>query len=632
MMTSYSEVPTIYPTSNPSVETHDWDTIRTALIIYLPSFVVIIILFCYVRLKFPAVYNVRNTVESFNSPLAASPYGFFSWIWKIWLVADDDIFRTCGMDALCMLRITRMGSHLSLICVVCSIFLVPVYYHDVSSSEYSDDGFVARTATNLPDNSDSFTASVVGAYIIFGTSMYLILKEFRWFIPQREKFLSLAVARSYTVYVSGIPRRHRDNAALERYFRRVIADDAVHSAFVLIHMPKLTAAVNLETKLLRNLERAQAIQDLDSSNELMHTVLRPISKKILQRVPAIPYIKNQLDSVRKEIQDLTTPVKARQGLTISGDNASNSMSHLQVKEHSDVVSTALIASGAFKGPSIELDLNLEKSLKASEIEEDDVENTCIERNKKSLLPVDPPDTSHDNETFLELPVQRISEGTTDTDTSVKLFLPNSDTMCSVSANITNSDISKEKNFDNDESWLLGTAFVTFTKLSAVAIALQSVNSTMPFQMNVFEAPSPDQVLWNNVGIPNKVLQPRRLLTLIITALLCLFWTVPVSFLATLTEVEVLKEKLPFLEDWLEVAPWLEPFLSQISPLLLSFLNSVVVPIILRQLSTLEGVIGLSHQEASLYSKLATFYVCILRFIVLKFECLTHSQSIYLCTF
>ena len=157
--------------------------------------------------------------------------------------------------------------------------------------------------------------------------------------------------------------------------------------------------------------------------------------------------------------------------------------------------------------------------------------------------------------------------------------------------------------------LLDAGFVTFRKLSAVAVALQTVQSTIPFQMDVFEAPSPDQILWKNVGLSNRMLQPRRLIAVSLTILLCLFWTVPVTLLVSLTEINVLKEKFPFLEEWLVAAPWLEALLNQISPLLLSFLNSVVVPVLLRLLSAVEGVIGLSQQEASLFLKLAAFQVC-----------------------
>jgi hypothetical protein len=69
-------------------------------------------------------------------------------------------------------------------------------------------------------------------------------------------------------------------------------------------------------------------------------------------------------------------------------------------------------------------------------------------------------------------------------------------------------------------------FVTFTKLSAVHGALQMVQHEVPFVMDTEPAPEPKEIFWSNVGKPAKAEFTGRLISLALTVLLCLFWTIP----------------------------------------------------------------------------------------------------------
>ena len=582
-------IPTLSPSTVHSAESQRWYVIRTSLIVYIPLFVGIFLLFCYARLKYPVVYNVRSTVATFKNPYAATSHGYFSWIWKTMQIKESEIFKTCGMDALCLLKITRMGSHLSLVCVFCSIFLIPVYEFEGIDDSH---GFVSSTTANLSYGSSSFTATVVGAYIIFGSTMILIFKFFRWFIFQREIFLSTREARNYTIYVSGIPPSYRSDAGLAQFFRRVIANDVVHSAFVAMYIPKLTSAVHRQTALVNTLDRMKKIRDLNEGKEPMHFVLGLKSGEILDRLPAIPYYSEQLDHVRHEMEELRQQIASRKQATnleqlIGTSIEGNSHFQCEPSERAFVTSES-IASGAFNDKDLKGERLTSIRISAEESKDDIIIN---EIDSNSVV-----NASRVSDEGIQTDV--FSSSNFDSDNQ---FFP-----CETEEAVDMTD----KYRNEAVVRFLDAGFVTFRKLSAVSVALQTVHSTIPFQMDVFEAPSPDQILWGNIGLANRVLQARRIIAVSLTTLLCIFWTVPVTLLVSLTEINVLKETFPFLENWLAVAPWLEQVLNQISPLLLSFLNSVVVPILLRRLSTVEGVIGLSHQEASLFLKLAAFHVCV----------------------
>ena len=127
-------------------------------------------------------------------------------------------------------------------------------------------------------------------------------------------------------------------------------------------------------------------------------------------------------------------------------------------------------------------------------------------------------------------------------------------------------------------------------------------------MQVEEAPAPSEVFWRNVGLPNKARRTGSLLSTVATIALCLFWTIPVGFISSLTEVNSLKVKLPRLGEMIENSPALEMGLAVLAPLLLLLLNESVLPVILKWFAQWEGHISSPRLEASLFRKLAAFQV------------------------
>lgn len=160
---------------------------------------------------------------------------------------------------------------------------------------------------------------------------------------------------------------------------------------------------------------------------------------------------------------------------------------------------------------------------------------------------------------------------------------------------------------NGDGTPLDAGFVTFTKLSTTHAALQMIHHPCPFVMYVTEAPEPHDIFWRNVGMPHKAQKVGKLASLGLSLALCLFWTIPVSFISSLTEVNSLRDSVAFIDNMLTKAPWLEPIFAQLAPLLLVTLNAFL-PVILREFTKLEGLIASSAVEASLFTKMAVFTV------------------------
>lgn len=150
-------------------------------------------------------------------------------------------------------------------------------------------------------------------------------------------------------------------------------------------------------------------------------------------------------------------------------------------------------------------------------------------------------------------------------------------------------------------------FVVFTKLSTTQAALQMIHNSKPYVMDVEEAPEPADVFWDNVGKSHKSRLLGQLLSFALSAVLCFFWTIPVSVISGFSEIDTLKTSIPFLARMVEAYPWLEAVLSQLAPLLLIGLN-LLLPNILREFAKVEGHIASSTLEASLFEKLSVFMI------------------------
>mmetsp|Transcript_14117 Transcript_14117/g.30553 ORF Transcript_14117/g.30553 Transcript_14117/m.30553 type:complete len:768 (-) Transcript_14117:41-2344(-) len=155
-------------------------------------------------------------------------------------------------------------------------------------------------------------------------------------------------------------------------------------------------------------------------------------------------------------------------------------------------------------------------------------------------------------------------------------------------------------------------FVSFSSLLPVMALLQMVQHGRPGQLSSSPGCQPKDVQWANLGLTHRRRQLGRWLSFVLTAVMCLFWTIPVAFVSSLSKVSALKQRLTFLEDAGD-APWLNQLLALVQPLALAALVSLQ-PIILEFFSTLEGHVSLAAIKASLFAKLSVFMIVQIFFI------------------
>ena len=211
--------------SNQTVVDGDGNTtniLRDSLRIYGSIFLVGFIVYSYLRKRIPRTFAVRQWVPEIITPLAQDQFGYVSWLWNVYSFSEDELLATIGLDAICFLRVLNMGFRLSCVGAFNSVWLIPVYATGgTENTEAQDDPVRGATINILPNGSNRFGATVIAAYIFFGYAMYVILREFRWFIAQRHTWLTRVNVRNYTILIRNIPEELRSDQLLKEHYQRL---------------------------------------------------------------------------------------------------------------------------------------------------------------------------------------------------------------------------------------------------------------------------------------------------------------------------------------------------------------------------------------------------------------------------
>eukprot|EP00339_Tiarina_fusa_P000668 CAMPEP_0117082154 /NCGR_PEP_ID=MMETSP0472-20121206/57867_1 /TAXON_ID=693140 ORGANISM="Tiarina fusus, Strain LIS" /NCGR_SAMPLE_ID=MMETSP0472 /ASSEMBLY_ACC=CAM_ASM_000603 /LENGTH=929 /DNA_ID=CAMNT_0004810305 /DNA_START=7 /DNA_END=2796 /DNA_ORIENTATION=+ len=524
----------VSPTGSPTVEeapacvaTNDSETLRNTCKVYGLIFLILFLVFCMLRRRYPQTYAVRSW-DAHPSPTAlANPeYSLLGWISQVLKISDDDLQDECGMDGTCLVRINWFGLKLCAVCMVNAIWLIPVYATSklAEDTECIVDSMQSITISNVPSGSGRLIASTIASYIIFGYTMYSILGELEWWKRYRHRFLAKQTARNHSIYVRCIaPEEYLSDAKLVEFFNKLnnstTADAICVEAHVARKIPNLTKKVAERDALVANLEHAINVKE-DTGVGPMH------STKLCggEKVDSIETYTQELETLNQEIKEALEKLAAQNGALQT--KGSSLMSDME-KEETSIPATA--------APS--------------------------------------------------------ADATEETPAS---FLGGK------AAAMTNL-LSGQ-----DDGEHLTAAFVSFRSLQAANAAIQMDHSETPHAMEAFEAPDPDDVLWANVGKTHSQLQIGRLLSLALTTLICLFWTVVIAFAASLSSVEGLRE-IKFINDMLNVSPWLEPVFAQLAPFIVVIVNALLKTI-LTVFSSFELPVSIATLEASLFTKLAWFMI------------------------
>ena len=541
-------------------------------------------------------------------------------MWQLNAITEDEIMMECGMDSVCILRLLAMGYKLCLLAAFNAIWLMPLYSTSSSDSTITDP-VISVTITKVSNGSPRLIGTALASYFLFGYVMYLVLKEFEWFIEIRHKYLKRPVVENYAVYVRNIPPEYCNNAALYNYFAGCFTNQKVLEAKVRIKLPSLTNAVNKRQLLVKRLEHAINYQNIKNKVP-MHDEIQIMTLK-REKVESIPFYLKALRDLNAEISNKIEEVEMNTMIITPEDHPNGSLVHSTYTTDSDVRSvmnnpTKSTRSVAFAN---KVDVSTHSLLSSKSSSSNHLNTNTV----GVTLPADFPGESNAVDEFGGL------------ESSVRMgLLHTSKTITAATRAAAGNTLSMAKNATNAATKIISmraegeyynAGFVTFNNLGTTHAALQMVHHQAPFHFEVLEAPRPDDIFWTNVGRSHYDLQVGKLLSLGLTTALCLLWTIPMAFIASLSSIDALSAQIPALGRLIEASPFIGKLFEVLAPLLVKLVNGLL-PTILEYLTKFEGPVAGSVIVASLFTKLAAFMIIQTFFVSAVGKSLLNGECIY----
>ncbi|KAI9765906.1 MAG: hypothetical protein M1840_007047 [Geoglossum simile] len=157
--------------------------------------------------------------------------------------------------------------------------------------------------------------------------------------------------------------------------------------------------------------------------------------------------------------------------------------------------------------------------------------------------------------------------------------------------------------------LLNSAFIEFDTQSAAQAAVQCVAHHQPLHMAPrYIGVTPGEVIWSNLRLKwwERIVKIAGATAFVVA--LIIFWSVPVAFVGTLSNINSLTEKVPFLSFIKKIPPVILGVVSGLLPAVLLSVLMALLPIILRLMARISGAPSLSQVELTVQNSYFAFQV------------------------
>ncbi|KAJ9048708.1 hypothetical protein DSO57_1032243 [Entomophthora muscae] len=272
-------------------------------------------LFCLLRPNNGAVYQRRRKLADESKTFPKLPPDLFSWIFVVWRTSEEEILQKCGLDAVMLLRLVRLGISYALCMVPFGLALVGVNYHaekDLESHSQSN-GFNLQRLTITNVEKQSF----IWVHIAFSWVSFFIIGA--WLYKNNHDFLRLRKAyfsseeyqsdlSSRTLFFYHLPSRCQTPTGLNEFLSGLpykLQSTHVSLARSVGHLPELIWEFNY---LVRNLERSiSSFVDKEGrvigprpTHKLYTSLFSPLGKK----VDSIDFYSNKIQELFYEIKEV----------------------------------------------------------------------------------------------------------------------------------------------------------------------------------------------------------------------------------------------------------------------------------------------------------------------------------------
>lgn len=228
----------------------------TTLISNGVTLAVFFLVFLILRPKFKRIYQPRSFLPTVpqrerTEPQAVSPV---AWLQQLWQKKDSRILEEAGLDGYFFLRYVRLSF---VVCVVGIILLYPILFPVNATGHGGAKGLNLLGFANIesPSESNRFYAHVFLGWIFFGFCLFMIYREFVYFIGIRQAVLTSPAystrLSSRVVLITSLPEDYQDETELKKLFR------GVSTVYVSRNFKKIEKKVEERDKLAAKFEGAE---------------------------------------------------------------------------------------------------------------------------------------------------------------------------------------------------------------------------------------------------------------------------------------------------------------------------------------------------------------------------------------
>lgn len=157
--------------------------------------------------------------------------------------------------------------------------------------------------------------------------------------------------------------------------------------------------------------------------------------------------------------------------------------------------------------------------------------------------------------------------------------------------------------------VLNSAFIEFTSQNTAQVGVQTLAHHMPLHMSPrYIGVTPNEVVWSNMKLGWLPRLVKIAGTTAFIVALVIFWSIPVAIVGTISQVDYLTEKVPFLEFINDIPPVILGLITGLLPVVMLAVLMALLPIILRLCAKIAGAPSLSQIELRTQNSYFAFQV------------------------
>ena len=153
---------------------------------------VTLLIFSFLRNKFPRVYTPRLLLNGLDSSIGKLPNNLLGWLVPALRVKDEEILRFLGLDALMFLRLLRLCFKFGIIILPYGLIVaLPVNYHGgISDTDKTIVGLDRLTLGNVEPKSGLLWVHFIGVWMYTLLILYFLHREYVAYQRFRQQSLS----------------------------------------------------------------------------------------------------------------------------------------------------------------------------------------------------------------------------------------------------------------------------------------------------------------------------------------------------------------------------------------------------------------------------------------------------------